>query len=102
MQLLTLLTAVATVAMTSRLTDAASCQAPDAEVPSIRSYFYVSGDYVDNGSGKNEHIFQNQMYVEKLLPVGGATQKYPIILIHGQGQTGTVGKPRPILKSLLP
>lgn len=99
MQLLTLVTAVAASIMSSsQLTHAAasqsssSCQAPNTEVPSIRSYFYVGGDYVDDGSGKDEHIFQSQMYVEKLLPVGGVTQKYPIVLIHGQGQTGTVSR----------
>ncbi|KAI8656391.1 AB hydrolase-1 domain-containing protein [Fusarium sp. Ph1] len=59
----------------------------DAEVPSIRSYFYVGGEYVEDGNGG--HIFRDQMYVEKLLPVSGATQDTPIVLIHGQAQTGS-------------
>ena len=36
------------------------------------------------------HIFKDQMYVEKLVPQGGARQRAPIIFIHGQAQTGTV------------
>ncbi|KAI4191031.1 MAG: hypothetical protein LQ346_004817 [Caloplaca aetnensis] len=32
---------------------------------------------------------KNQMYVEELVPAGGARQRYPIIFIHGQAQTGT-------------
>ncbi|TDZ36828.1 putative secreted lipase [Colletotrichum spinosum] len=59
----------------------------DSEVPYIRSYFYVGGGYVDDGSGG--HIFRDQMYVEKLLPVEGVSQETPIVLIHGQAQTGT-------------
>jgi hypothetical protein len=53
------------------------------ETPYFRDYFYIGGEYVDNGSG--EHIFSNQMYVEKLNPVGGATQATPLVMIHGQG-----------------
>lgn len=60
----------------------------DSETPYIRSYFYVGGGYVDDGSGG--HIFRDQMYVEKLLPVHGVSQETPIVLIHGQGQTGSV------------
>ena len=36
------------------------------------------------------HSFRDQMYVESLVPRGRVTQKYPIIFVHGQGQTGTV------------
>ncbi|TQN70279.1 putative secreted lipase [Colletotrichum shisoi] len=60
----------------------------DSEAPYIRSYFYVGGGYVDDGSGG--HIFRDQMYVEKLLPVHGVSQETPIVLIHGQAQTGSV------------
>ncbi|OLN97890.1 putative secreted lipase-like protein 3 [Colletotrichum chlorophyti] len=59
----------------------------DSETPHIRSYFYVGGGYVDDGAGG--HIFRDQMYVEKLLPVGGVSQETPIVLIHGQAQTGS-------------
>lgn len=57
------------------------------EAPYYRDYFYVGGGYVDNGSG--EHTFRDQMYVERLEPVGGPTQAVPIVMIHGQAQTGT-------------
>ncbi len=58
------------------------------EIPYIREYFYVGGEYTTDGAGG--HIFHNQMYVEKLSPAQGATQPFPIILMHGQAQTGTV------------
>ncbi|KAI0740947.1 Alpha/beta hydrolase family-domain-containing protein [Earliella scabrosa] len=60
---------------------------PLAETPYTRSYFYVGGEYVDDGSGG--HVFRDQMYVEQLAPISGATQKFPLVIIHGQGQTGT-------------
>ncbi|KAI5459718.1 Alpha/beta hydrolase family-domain-containing protein [Mariannaea sp. PMI_226] len=53
----------------------------------VRTFFYVGGSYVDDGAGG--HIFRDQMYVEKLVPAYGATQAVPIVLIHGQAQTGT-------------
>ncbi|PNY25250.1 Uncharacterized protein TCAP_04823 [Tolypocladium capitatum] len=59
----------------------------DCEVPYIRTYFYAGGAYVEDGHGG--HVFRNQMYVEKLLPVNGATQNTPVVLIHGKGMTGT-------------
>lgn len=43
---------------------------------------------MDDGAGG--HIFRDQMYVEKLQPAGGATNKTPVVFIHGQAQTGTV------------
>jgi hypothetical protein len=49
---------------------------------------YVGGQYILNSAG--EHIFADQMYVEKLTPAGGVTKPYPIVFIHGQAQTGTV------------
>ncbi|KAL4813311.1 Alpha/Beta hydrolase protein [Aspergillus spinulosporus] len=39
--------------------------------------------------GAGQHVFTNQMYVEKLTPTAGVTKPYPIIFIHGQAQTGT-------------
>lgn len=80
---------VAALTISSSLVAASSQHVrSEAEVPSIRSYFYVGGEYVEDGNGG--HIFRDQMYVEKLLPVGGATQDTPIVLIHGQAQTGSV------------
>ena len=62
------------------------------EVPHTRSYFYVGGRYDSDEKGVT--TYRDQMYTERLLPVGGVTQKTPIVLIHGQAQTGTVSKPR--------
>jgi hypothetical protein len=56
------------------------------EAFAAREYFYVGGNYVNTTSG---HLFSNQMYVEKLIPKK-ISQKYPLVFIHGQGQTGTV------------
>lgn len=53
-----------------------------------RSYFYVGGNYTLNSDG--EHIFTDQMYVEKLVPAGGVSREHPIVFVHGNGQTGTV------------
>lgn len=56
-----------------------------------RTYFYVGGNYSVTENG--EHVYTNQIYVEKLTPVQ-VTQPYPIVFIHGQAQTATVGQPR--------
>ncbi|KAJ5280481.1 hypothetical protein N7478_005853 [Penicillium angulare] len=74
--LLLIASAVAAVASSAR-----------SEVPTERSYLYVGGGYIENSDG--EHLFAEQMYVEKLTPSGGATKPYPIVFIHGQAQTGT-------------
>ena len=58
------------------------------ETPYVRNYFYAGGEYVSDGDGG--HIFHNQMYVERLSPLGGATKPFPMVFIHGQAQTGTV------------
>ncbi|KAI9834414.1 MAG: hypothetical protein M1819_003025 [Sarea resinae] len=51
----------------------ANLPAPPESAPSHqRSYFYVGGRYSDDGTGKGEHIFQDQMYVEQLTPVAAA------------------------------
>lgn len=49
---------------------------------------YVGGQYIQNSAG--EHVFADQMYVEKLTPAAGVTKPHPIVFIHGQAQTGTV------------
>ncbi|KAL1886927.1 hypothetical protein Cpir12675_006848 [Ceratocystis pirilliformis] len=56
------------------------------EIAAIRTFFYVGGGYEVVGSG---HLYTNQMYIEKLVPVHGVTKRTPIVLIHGQAQTGT-------------
>ncbi|KAK7415750.1 hypothetical protein QQX98_005663 [Neonectria punicea] len=77
----------ASAAPNKRTSDSSSSSSAPSEVPYVRSYFYAGGQYVDDGSGG--HIFRDQMYVEKLVPVDGVTQKVPIVFIHGQAQTGT-------------
>ncbi|KAI9923438.1 hypothetical protein ASPWEDRAFT_151553 [Aspergillus wentii DTO 134E9] len=58
-----------------------------AAVAHERTYFYVGGSYELNSSGA--HVVTNQTYVEKLTPAGGASKEYPIVFVHGDGQTGT-------------
>ena len=60
------------------------------ETAAVRTFFYVGGGYTEDGTGG--HIFKDQMYVEKLEPATSRRTKQkpsPIVLIHGQGQTGT-------------
>lgn len=62
-------------------------QSASTEAQHVREYLYVGGEYVDTPDG---HIFQNQMYVEKLSPAEGSSRKYPVVFLHGGGQSGTV------------
>lgn len=62
-------------------------QAPQDEAPMIRDYFQAGGQYAENSAG--EHVFQDQIYVEHLVPVHGVTQKHPIVFLHGSAQTAT-------------
>lgn len=68
-----------------------SCANSDSsanEVAAVRTFFYVGGGYSEDSNGG--HIFKDQMYVEKLSPASTQRkQPDPIVLIHGQGQTGT-------------
>lgn len=52
-----------------------------------RDYFYIGGQYVSDGA--DGHIFQDQMYVEHLIPQGQIKGKYPLVMIHGKAMTGT-------------
>jgi len=64
---------------------AASLPALAQHALSTRDYFYVGGKY----SGKpGQEVMAGQMYVEVLRPQR-VTQKYPLVLIHGAGQTAT-------------
>ncbi|KAI0757781.1 Alpha/beta hydrolase family-domain-containing protein [Daedaleopsis nitida] len=58
-----------------------------SDTPHTRKYFYTGGQYVDDGTGN--HIWTDQLYVEELTPVGGVRKEHPLVLIHGNGQTGT-------------
>lgn len=50
-----------------------------------QSYFFVGGEYVDTPQGK---MLAGQMYVEYFLPQN-RTHPYPIVMIHGAGQSGS-------------
>lgn len=60
-----------------------------AEALHRREFFFVGGEYVNTTAGT---VRQNQMYVEKLSPAAAITQPYPLILVHGGGQDGTVSQ----------
>ncbi|RAK94973.1 alpha/beta hydrolase [Aspergillus ibericus CBS 121593] len=60
--------------------------APSRPETHQRTYFYVGGNYTLNSQG--EHIFTDQIYVEKLTPPR-VTQPHPIVFIHGLAQTAT-------------
>lgn len=49
------------------------------------SYFFVGGKYVKAADGD---IMTGQMYVHALIPVR-VTKRYPMVMIHGNGQSGT-------------
>ena len=59
--------------------------AVDQSAVAQRGYFYVGGKYV--GEPSNE-IMQGQAYVEVLAPKD-VRRPYPLVLIHGGGQTAT-------------
>ena len=59
--------------------------AVDQSAVAQRGYFYVGGKYV--GEPGNE-IMQGQAYVEVLAPKD-VRRPYPLVLIHGGGQTAT-------------
>src|SRR5438105_4760279 len=59
--------------------------AVDQSAVAQRGYFYVGGKYV--GEPGNE-IMQGQAYVEVLAPKD-VRRPYPLVLIHGAGQTAT-------------
>src|SRR6267143_1453524 len=49
------------------------------------SYFFAGGRYITAPDGE---IMVGQMYVHALIPVS-VTKPYPIVMIHGLGQSGT-------------
>ena len=55
----------------------------------IRDFFYIGGEYVYEPA-YNSSIYSNQMYVEKLMPVHGANETYPIILMSAGIPSGAV------------
>lgn len=84
------LTLVGHVLACSSDPDARYPQRPSQESSYIRDYFYAGGSWVDDGTGQGTRVLQGQMYVERLSPPSGATHPYPLVFVHGSGQTGTV------------
>ncbi|KAL5354478.1 hypothetical protein ACLOAV_000567 [Pseudogymnoascus australis] len=64
-----------------------SLESEPSDTPHTRHFFHVGGDYVSDGNGGD--YFANQSYVEKLIPASGVAKPYPLVFIHGIGQTGT-------------
>ncbi|OBT82843.1 hypothetical protein VE02_08451 [Pseudogymnoascus sp. 03VT05] len=69
------------------LLEIAKAASEPSDIPHTRHFFHVGGDYVSDGNGG--HYFANQSYVEKLTPASSTTKPYPLVFIHGIGQTGT-------------
>jgi pimeloyl-ACP methyl ester carboxylesterase len=59
--------------------------AVDQSAVAQRGYFYVGGKYVGE---PGKEIMQGQIYVEVLAPKD-VRRPYPLVLIHGAGQTAT-------------
>ena len=59
------------------------------EAPHQRDIFYVGGEYVYNAT-LGGTILTKEQYVEKMTPAQGVHQKYPIVLVHSGGLSGTV------------
>jgi pimeloyl-ACP methyl ester carboxylesterase len=60
--------------------------AVDQSGVAARGYFYVGGHYVPGSDGKD--VMDGQIYVEVLAPKD-VRRPYPLVLIHGAGQTAT-------------
>ena len=54
-----------------------------------RDFFYIGGRYVASTSG---NLTYDQVYVEKLTPAKGVSQSKNVVLFHGGGTSGTVGR----------
>ncbi|KAH7374732.1 Alpha/Beta hydrolase protein [Plectosphaerella cucumerina] len=69
--------------------NAVSAKCPSREAAHHRDFFYVGGRPVPSPAGGD--ITADQLYVEKLTPVGGGRtgDAKPIVLIHGGGGSGT-------------
>jgi len=84
-------TRVAIALSLAALTGAAQAQQPPAEVPMMsmdnvayHGFFYAGGDYVEYG---DDVTMGGAMYVEVMVP-HEIQQDYPIVFLHGAGQTG--------------
>ncbi|KAK8096921.1 hypothetical protein PG999_012865 [Apiospora kogelbergensis] len=69
--------------------NALSPKCGSSESAYTRDFFYVGGDYVPS-SVPGQSIFTGQMYVEKLTPVTGVSQTYPLVFVSAGVPSGTV------------
>jgi pimeloyl-ACP methyl ester carboxylesterase len=79
---------LAAFAATSHLHAAKPAKAPAAAAPvtiAKQGYFFVAGKY---SSGKDGQVMSGQMYVQFQIPQH-KRHRYPVIMWHGGGQTGT-------------
>jgi hypothetical protein len=81
--------------------NAISPKCKSSELGAKRDYFYIGGEYQSTnirppingtfvGGLSDNSIVVNQMYVEKLSPIGGVTKPHPIILMSAGLPAGTV------------
>ncbi|KAK8036144.1 alpha/beta-hydrolase [Apiospora rasikravindrae] len=69
--------------------NALSPKCKSTEAAYTRDFFYVGGDYVAS-TVPGQSIFTGQMYVEKLTPVTGVNQTYPLVFVSAGVPSGTV------------
>lgn len=63
------------------------------ETPCHRRYFFVGGSYVEESSPMGGYTMKGQTYVECLTPIVGVKKEFPLIFVHGGGQSGLVRDP---------
>jgi hypothetical protein len=61
-----------------------------SEAPYRRDSFYIGGNYVPYAN-TNQSITIGQVYVEKLTPLAGPNQTYPLVFISAAIPAGSVG-----------
>lgn len=69
--------------------NALSPRCKSSEAAYTRDFFYVGGDYAPSPL-PGQSIFTGQMYVEKLTPVTGVNQTYPLVFVSAGVPSGTV------------
>ncbi|KAK8046111.1 alpha/beta-hydrolase [Apiospora saccharicola] len=69
--------------------NALSPKCKSSEAAYTRDFFYVGGDYAPS-TIPGQSIFTGQMYVEKLTPLTGVNQTYPLVFVSASVPSGTV------------
>ncbi|KAK7995016.1 alpha/beta-hydrolase [Apiospora arundinis] len=69
--------------------NALSPKCKSTEAAYTRDFFYVGGDYIASAV-PGQSIFTGQMYVEKLTPIAGVNQTYPLVFVSAGVPSGTV------------